>query len=107
MSQRISSYTVGQRPRRQYINKATEFFFRELDKGLASPYVVLSTGVLLALVGWKMMVYYVEPNRQQNAVWRLPQLRMQLSDAHNVFWVVDNGGNAWNGVPTGATLRRQ
>ncbi|ESL09274.1 hypothetical protein TRSC58_03009 [Trypanosoma rangeli SC58] len=104
MSQRISSYTVGQRPRRQFINKVTEFFFRELDKGLASPYVVLSTGALLALVGWKVMVYYVEPNRQQNAVWRRPQSRVPLSDAHNAFWGLDIGGNGWKGLPTGRHL---
>ncbi|RNF07485.1 uncharacterized protein Tco025E_07358 [Trypanosoma conorhini] len=104
MSQRISSHTVGQRPRRQYVSKLTEFFFRELDKGLASPYVVLSTGALLALVGWKLMLYYVEPNRQQGAVWRRPQSRVPLSDAHNAFWGLNIGGDGWRGLPAGRHL---
>ncbi|PWU92751.1 hypothetical protein C4B63_35g114 [Trypanosoma cruzi] len=104
MSKRFASYTVGQRPRRQYINKVTEFFFRELDKGISSPYVVLSTGVLLALVGWKVMVYYVEPNRKIDAVWRRPQSRVPMSDSHNVFWGFNIGSDGWRGLPTGRHL---
>ncbi|ORC89934.1 uncharacterized protein TM35_000102020 [Trypanosoma theileri] len=88
MANRLSSsLTPGQRPRRQYLNKATEFFFRELDKGFSSIYVVLSTGALLSVAGWKLMVYYIEPRRAtQFAEWRRPYSRVPLSDAHNFFW---------------------
>ncbi|KEG12702.1 hypothetical protein DQ04_01481050 [Trypanosoma grayi] len=101
MANRLPSRAVGQRPQRQYLNKATEFFFRELDKGLSSPCVVLSLGALFAVAGWKFLDYYVEPNRQQNAVWRRPQSRVPLSDSHNTFWGLGIGGDEWRGIPGG------
>ncbi|AAZ13320.1 uncharacterized protein TEOVI_000801700 [Trypanosoma equiperdum] len=76
----------GQRPQKQYINKFTAFFFREVDRGFSSPYVVFSTGTVLALAGWKFFKRRVEPERQINAVLRQPRSRVPLSDAHNVFW---------------------
>lgn len=101
MSGRGSSYTLGQKPRRQYVSKVTEFFFRELDKGLASPYILLSTGALLSVAGWKAMQYYVEPTRRQNALWQRPQSRVPLSDAHNAFWGFEISGGGAKGGPTG------
>nr|CCC92315.1 conserved hypothetical protein [Trypanosoma congolense IL3000] len=86
MSQISSTASPGQKARRQYINKFTQFFFRELDKGFTSPYVVLSTGTLLSFAGWKYFQRYVEPNRQINALWRQPRTRVPFSDTHNTFW---------------------
>ncbi|ESS63971.1 hypothetical protein TCDM_08068 [Trypanosoma cruzi Dm28c] len=50
------------------------------------------------------MVYYVEPNRKIDAVWRRPQSRVPMSDSHNVFWGFNIGSDGWRGLPTGRHL---
>ncbi|KAH9588611.1 hypothetical protein LSM04_001046 [Trypanosoma melophagium] len=105
MANRTSSFTLGQRPRRQYLNKATEFFFRELDKGFSSIYVVFSTGALLSVAGWKLMIYYIEPRRNaQITAGRQPYSRVPLSDAHNAFWGFAPAAPHPNHLPTTMTL---
>ncbi|KAH8609157.1 hypothetical protein ERJ75_001230700 [Trypanosoma vivax] len=81
----------GQRAERQYLNKLTAFFFREIDKGVASPYVVLCCGALLSLAGWKFSRRYLEANRQFNIASRKPYSRVPMSDVHNAFWGFHSG----------------
>ncbi|CAM37721.2 conserved hypothetical protein [Leishmania braziliensis MHOM/BR/75/M2904] len=90
-------FLVGQSPRRPYINRASKFFFAQLDKGFASPYVLVASGVFFSYLAWRVMEHYVRP-RQEHLAQRLPVQRVPFEASHNVFWGLANPDEA--GVST-------
>ncbi|KAG5482003.1 hypothetical protein LSCM1_05717 [Leishmania martiniquensis] len=78
-------FLVGQHARRQYAHHTTEFFFEQLDKGFASPYVLLASGVFFSYLAWRVTEHYVRPRQEQLAQCR-PIQRVPFVPAHNVFW---------------------
>lgn len=61
-----------QKHERRYASRVTKLFFEELDKGVASPLVVLTAGIVVSLASWKVLTKYVEPTRELAAArrWR-------------------------------------
>ncbi|KAG5482534.1 hypothetical protein CUR178_05674 [Leishmania enriettii] len=80
-----NQFLVGQRARRPYANRASKFFFAQLDKGFASPYVLLASGVLFSYLAWRVTEHYVRPRQKQLAHSR-PFQRVPFEASHNVFW---------------------
>lgn len=85
MPPRTAPLLVGQRAVRPYRNRFTKFFFTELDKGLSSPYILLSSGVLFSYLAWRVTEAYIAPRRELLARRPLMQ-KVPLSESHNAFW---------------------
>lgn len=77
-------FLVGQRPRRPYVNRASTFF-AQVDKGFASPYVVVASGVFFSFVAWRVTDHFVRPRQEQLRL-RQPVQRVPFEASHNVFW---------------------
>lgn len=77
--------STGQRGRRKFSSKVTEYFFREVDKGMQSPWVVALSAGLVGLTSWKFAHRYLQPARELTDL-RVPGSRAPLSDTHNAFW---------------------
>lgn len=76
----------GQKRRnRVFLNKFSEFFFNQLDKGMTSPFVFVATTGLIVAASWKLADRYFKPTRElvNN---RVVGSRVPLSDTHNSFW---------------------
>ncbi|KAG5504219.1 hypothetical protein JIQ42_06051 [Leishmania sp. Namibia] len=80
-----NQFLVGQRARRPYANRASKLFFAQLDKGFASPYVLLASGVFFSYLAWRVTEHYVRPRQKQLAHSR-PFQRVPFEASHNVFW---------------------
>ncbi|KAG5508790.1 hypothetical protein JKF63_05289 [Porcisia hertigi] len=92
-----NQFLVGQRARRPYVNRVSKFIFEQLDRGVASPYVLLVSGVVFSYLAWRVTELYVRPRQEQLAQRRLVQ-RVPFEASHNVFWGISNppepGGRA-------------
>ncbi|AYU77663.1 hypothetical protein LdCL_160013400 [Leishmania donovani] len=88
-----NQFLVGKRARRLHVNRVSGFFFAQLDKGFASPYVLLASGVFFSYLAWQVTEHYVRPRQEQLARRRLVQ-RVPFESSHNVFWGLANPGEA-------------
>lgn len=79
------SGSIGQRPKRQYLNKATEFFFTELEKGMQSPFCAIGAACMVGFGAYRVNNNYIQPMRER-AMERIPAARQPFADSHNAFW---------------------
>ncbi|KPA77890.1 putative mitochondrial hypothetical protein [Leptomonas pyrrhocoris] len=84
-----NQFLVGQHAKRTFSNRASKFFFTELDKGFESPYVLVVSGVFFSYVAWKVTDRYVTPRQEQLAL-RRPIQRVPFEQSHNAFWGFSN-----------------
>jgi spermidine synthase len=89
MPPRLNQFLVGQPAKRTFANRASKFFFTELDKGIESPYVLLASGVFFSYLAWKVTDHYVRP-RQEQLAQRRPIQRVPFEQSHNAFWGFSN-----------------
>eukprot|EP00796_Vickermania_ingenoplastis_P006983 gene6983-4947_t len=68
-----------------YRNKFTAFLFKELDKGLDSPLVVLACGLIFGIAGYKLLYHKVE-SRQQRLQHLTPRSRVPMTATHEAMW---------------------
>lgn len=89
MPPRPNQFLVGQPAKRTFANRASRFFFTEVDKGFESPYILLASGVFFSYLAWKVTDHYVKPRREQLAQ-RRPIQRVPFEQSHNAFWGFSN-----------------
>lgn len=80
-------------PTSPYANRFTEFFFRELQKGFASPYCVVSFGIVMSLAAYKVVELWVLPERTARSQ-LMPRTRVPMKASHEVLWGAHVGGGA-------------
>lgn len=97
-SRHSSLFLLGQRPRRPYVNRFSRFFFTELDKGITSPYILLSTSVLISYLAWRITMKYVRP-QQAFADSRRRTQKIHFDPQHNQFWGI-SGPSGTGGAGT-------
>jgi spermidine synthase len=73
------------RRNRTFLNKASEYFFGELDKGMSSPLMFMATTGVIVAFSWKLAGRYFAPTREL-ADNRVVGSKVPMSDTHNAFW---------------------
>lgn len=72
-------------PEDPYRNRFTAFFFKELQKGFSSPWVLLGFGVITGFAAFKVVEWWSHPERQRQRQ-LAPRARIPMKPEHEAIW---------------------
>lgn len=80
-----SSRVVSGLPSDPYRNKCTAFFFKELHKGFASPWVLIVFGLVTGGAAFRLVEWWTAPEREKQRLLR-PRIRVPMKAEHEAMW---------------------
>ncbi|CCW71682.1 unnamed protein product [Phytomonas sp. Hart1] len=80
-------FIPGARAQQPYLNRFTQFFFTELNRGFSSPWVFFSSGVFFFYFTWRVTERYIEDcHKVGSRTCASPTHRIPMAESHNLLW---------------------